>query len=78
MWGLDAEERRLFGGLRGEDLQAVMRDAGWKTMKAIPLSIDLNKTRNAGGGLGRLLRGAGITARCEGNTEMPLDTPGSP
>ena len=41
---------------RAGGLQAVMRDAGWKTMKAIPLSIDLNKTRNAGG-LGRLLEG---------------------
>jgi hypothetical protein len=55
MWGLDAEEQRLLE-TDGEDLRAMMKDAGWEDLRALPLRIDLNETMNAGG-LGRLLRG---------------------
>jgi hypothetical protein len=40
----------------GEDRLAVMREAGWKTPKEMPLSINLNETMKERG-LGRLLRG---------------------
>jgi hypothetical protein len=59
--GLDAEERRLLE--TDEDLRAMMRDAGWKNLKALPLRIDMNDTTNEFGGdrlvggLGTLLRG---------------------
>ena len=54
MWKLDAEECRLLEA-SDEDLQVVMRDAGWKTPKAVPLHINLNQTMSEGR-LGRLLR----------------------
>jgi hypothetical protein len=59
--GLDDEERRLLE--TDEDLRAMMRDAGWKNLKALPLRIDMNDTTNEFGGdrlvagLGTLLRG---------------------
>jgi hypothetical protein len=62
MCGLDAEERRLLE-TDGEDLRAMMRDAGWEDLRALPLRIDLNETANEFGGdrlvggLARLLRG---------------------
>jgi hypothetical protein len=62
MCGLDAEERRLLE-TDEEDLGAMMRDAGWEDLRALPLRIDLNETMNEfggdrlAGGLGRLLRG---------------------
>jgi hypothetical protein len=62
MCGLDAEERRLLE-TNGENLRAMMRDAGWKDLRALPLRIDMNETGNEfggdplAGGLGRLLRG---------------------
>jgi hypothetical protein len=61
MCGLDAEERRLLEA--DEDLRAMMRDAGWGNLMALPLRIDLNELTNEFGGdrlvggLGRLLRG---------------------
>jgi hypothetical protein len=59
--GLDDEERRLLE--TDEDLRAMMRDAGWKNLKALPLRIDMNDTTDEFGGdrlvggLGTLLRG---------------------
>ena len=61
MCGLDAEERRLLEN--DEDFRAMMRDAGWEDLRALPLRIDLNETMNEFGGdrlasgLERLLRG---------------------
>jgi hypothetical protein len=61
MCGLDSEERRLLED--DEDLRAMMRDAGWGNLKALPLRIDRNETMNEFGGdrlasgLGTLLRG---------------------
>jgi hypothetical protein len=61
MCGLDAEERRLLEA--DEDLRAMVRDAGWGNLRALPLRIDLNEMTNEFGGdrlvggLGRLLRG---------------------
>jgi hypothetical protein len=46
-----------------EDRRAMMRDAGWKNLRALPLRIEMNETTNEFGGdrlvdgLGRLLRG---------------------
>jgi hypothetical protein len=54
MWRMDAEERRLLEA-DGEDLRAMMRDAGWKNPRSIPLRIDITETMKAGG-LGSLLR----------------------
>jgi hypothetical protein len=65
--GLDAEERRLLE--TDEDLRAMMRDAGWKNLRALPLRIDMNDTTNEFGGdrlvdgLGTLLRGEGYHRR---------------
>jgi hypothetical protein len=59
--GLDAGERRLLE--TDEDLRAMMSDAGWKNLRALPLRIDMNETSNVFGGdrlvdgLGTLLRG---------------------
>ena len=65
--GLDAEERRLLE--TDEDLRTMMRDAGWKNLRALPLRIDMNDTTNEFGGdrlvdgLGTLLRGEGYHRR---------------
>jgi hypothetical protein len=61
--GLDAEGRRLLEEDDAEDLPAMMSDAGWGNLRALPLRIDLNETMDEFGGdrlavgLVRLLRG---------------------
>jgi hypothetical protein len=62
--GLNAEERRLLKD--DDDLRAMMRDAGWANLRALPLRIDLNETMNEFGG-DRLVYGLGSLLRAEVN-----------
>jgi hypothetical protein len=70
--GLDDEERRLLDLETDEDLRAMMSDAGWKNLRALPSRIDMNETSNVFGGdrliggLGTLLRGEGYHRRMRG------------
>jgi hypothetical protein len=48
-----------------EDLRAMMRHAGWRNLRELPLRIDMNDTRNEFGG-DRLVDGLGTLLRGEG------------